>query len=137
MRAIVPMLLRVTLAGLLAASVSFADEPWVAPRETQSRRNPLPAQAAAAGVQLYANYCAACHGPSGRGDGLAAAALNPRPRDLTSRPIQQESDGALFWKITTGRGAMPGWPSLPERERWSLVWAIREMGRTAAPARQK
>jgi len=27
---------------------------------------------------------------------------------------------------------MPAWPWLPERERWALVWMIRELGRAAA-----
>lgn len=38
---------------------------------------------AAAGQALYQDYCAVCHGPSGRGDGPAAAGLSPRPDDLT------------------------------------------------------
>ena len=31
----------------------------------------------------YASFCAACHGPSGRGDGPAGAELSPKPADLT------------------------------------------------------
>lgn len=31
----------------------------------------------------FAQYCAACHGPSGRGDGAAGADLTPLPADLT------------------------------------------------------
>lgn len=121
------------ISGALGATPSVAAEvPWVAPKPAQSRKNPLPPSSAAAGAQAYATFCASCHGPTGRGDGWAAAALQPRPRDLTSRLVQQQIDGALFWKISTGRGAMPAWPWLTERERWSLVWAIREMGRAAA-----
>lgn len=116
----------------VAVSSAWGDEQWLAPPQARSRRNPLPASAAGAGTSLFATYCASCHGAAGRGDGLAAAALNPLPRDLTSRAIQREPDGALFWKITKGRGAMPAWPWLAERERWALVWAIRELGRTAS-----
>src|SRR5690242_3041992 len=32
---------------------------------------------------VYRRYCASCHGVDGRGDGPAAAALDPRPTDLT------------------------------------------------------
>jgi len=35
------------------------------------------------GRAIYADYCAVCHGPTGRGDGPAAAGLTPPPVDLT------------------------------------------------------
>ncbi|MES2434194.1 MAG: c-type cytochrome [Pseudomonadota bacterium] len=35
------------------------------------------------GAQDYADYCAACHGASGKGDGEAAAGLAKKPADLT------------------------------------------------------
>jgi mono/diheme cytochrome c family protein len=38
---------------------------------------------AANGQALYGMHCAVCHGGGGTGDGLAAAALNPKPRDFT------------------------------------------------------
>ena len=41
--------------------------------------------AAAEGAAIFATHCATCHGPEGRGDGPAAAALRPPPADL-SRP---------------------------------------------------
>jgi mono/diheme cytochrome c family protein len=35
------------------------------------------------GAEDFATFCAACHGASGRGDGVAAAALERKPADLT------------------------------------------------------
>ena len=35
------------------------------------------------GAEDYANYCAACHGPGGTGNGPAAAGLARQPADLT------------------------------------------------------
>ncbi|MDJ0852741.1 MAG: c-type cytochrome [Myxococcota bacterium] len=35
------------------------------------------------GSELYAQYCASCHGSAGAGDGPAAGALKNRPADLT------------------------------------------------------
>lgn len=35
------------------------------------------------GAELYATYCAACHGTEARGDGRMAAILNVLPADLT------------------------------------------------------
>lgn len=39
--------------------------------------------APADGRALYGQYCAACHGPTGRGDGPGAEGMRPRPTDLT------------------------------------------------------
>ena len=36
------------------------------------------------GAATYAEYCAGCHGPRGRGDGLVAARLPQAPPDLTT-----------------------------------------------------
>jgi mono/diheme cytochrome c family protein len=38
--------------------------------------------AAADGARVYADRCSGCHGDDGRGDGPAAAAVIPKPRDL-------------------------------------------------------
>jgi mono/diheme cytochrome c family protein len=54
-------------------------------------------------------------------------ALNPKPADWTSNRVQDESDGEIFWKITTGRGPMPPWRHLPENDRWALVRYIRTL----------
>src|SRR3990172_5950839 len=40
---------------------------------------------AAKAKDLFAQQCAACHGPTGKGDSPAAAALNPKPADLTNK----------------------------------------------------
>lgn len=48
---------------------------------------PLAAQQATladAGSEYFAQYCASCHGASGKGDGPAAKALLVRPPDLTT-----------------------------------------------------
>jgi mono/diheme cytochrome c family protein len=38
----------------------------------------------ATGEGLYRRHCAACHGPTGRGDGPVAASLRRAPSDLTA-----------------------------------------------------
>ena len=35
------------------------------------------------GKKLYARYCAACHGPDGKGDGVVSQFMRPKPADLT------------------------------------------------------
>lgn len=37
----------------------------------------------ASGEAMYRRYCSACHGPSGRGDGVASSTLRPPPTNLT------------------------------------------------------
>ena len=46
---------------------------------------------ASVGEQIYARHCAVCHGPDGRGNGPAAPALHPRPRDFTSGAFKLSS----------------------------------------------
>ena len=43
------------------------------------------------GQRVYAQHCAVCHGPDGRGNGPAAPSLIPRPRDFTQRLFKYKS----------------------------------------------
>lgn len=42
-----------------------------------------PTEPADTGAADYAQFCAACHGASGKGDGPAASGMTPAPPDLT------------------------------------------------------
>jgi mono/diheme cytochrome c family protein len=103
--------------------------PWVAPASEKAKKNPLPADKKTIdqGDKVAKINCVSCHGPLGKGNGPAAVALNPKPADWTSKKVQDEADGELFWKITNGRGAMPSWRHLPENDRWALVRFIRTL----------
>ena len=123
--------LSVTLIILAISLPSVAQQaPWTAPPAEKDKKNPLPADAktVAQGQKVAQTNCVSCHGVRGKGDGAAAAALNPKPADWTSKKVQSESDGEIFWKINTGRGAMPSWRHLPENDRWALVRYIRSLG---------
>ena len=103
--------------------------PWVAPASEKAKKNPLPAdkKAIEQGEKVAKVNCVSCHGPLGKGNGPAAVALNPKPADWTSKRVQDEPDGEIFWKVTTGRGAMPSWRHLPENDRWAVVRFIRTL----------
>ena len=122
-----------TVIAVIAAiaAPAFADNaPWVAPGSAAAKKNPFAgnAQAAASGKQNYMTTCAPCHGATGRGDGPAAAALNPRPANYTTKVIAGESDGSLFWKLSEGRGAMvPFKSAYSEKQRWELITYIRTL----------
>lgn len=51
--------------------------------ETSPEARPGSAGQGGPGRILYLTYCEGCHGPGGRGDGRAAAALRTPPPDLT------------------------------------------------------
>jgi mono/diheme cytochrome c family protein len=101
---------------------------WKAPASAKALKNPVERAAGLkAGKSLFDTDCAMCHGKTGKGDGPAGAALNPKPENLAGKEVQRQTDGELFWKISEGRGAMPAWKSLAEKDRWSLVRYIRSL----------
>jgi mono/diheme cytochrome c family protein len=79
------------------------------------------------GRQLYTESCAGCHGPSGKGDGPLARALNPKPADL-SQHVDFHPEGQLYLWINKGvpGTAMPAWESqFSSDEVWDLVNYLR------------
>ncbi len=117
--------------GLLGTvNLVQAQSDWVAPSDADQLKNPF-AQSEDAikkGKKLYAQNCAICHGDKGKGDGMAGAALKPKPANFTDEKIQAQSDGAIFWKMSEGRSPMAAYKDmLSEEERWQLVTYIRTL----------
>ena len=80
------------------------------------------------GKALFLKTCVPCHGNEGKGDGVAGVCLNPRPQDLTSAAVQKQTNGAIFWKITTGKSPMASYKTtLTDEQRWQLVSYIRKL----------
>jgi mono/diheme cytochrome c family protein len=105
---------------------------WVAPERRARRPNPVPqsAEVVAQGRESYRKECQSCHGTSGRGDGPKAGELEKKPGDLTSARVQGQSDGALFWKITEGRGDMPNTrTTLTDEQRWMVIHYVRTLAK--------
>ena len=68
----------------------------------------------AKGKEFYAKHCAGCHGPTGKGDGPAAAALNPKPNDFTNKAYMAGlKDQYLFDLIQKGGAAVGKSPLIP------------------------
>ena len=94
--------------------------------------NPLPPGPATVerGTALFNTHCTPCHGPAGRGDGPAAAALAAPPADLTAEHVDDHTDGDIFWWLTYGMAgtAMPGFEhTLSDTERWQLIRFVRSL----------
>jgi mono/diheme cytochrome c family protein len=97
---------------------------WTAPRSTATRVNPLAGSpdVEAGGAKLFKQRCVQCHREDGTGTSFGPG--------LRGHRVQSQSDGALFWKITSGntRTGMPGFSGLPELQRWQLVLHLRALG---------
>lgn len=100
----------------------------------------------AEGRRLYVAHCAACHGPTGEGDGPAASALRIRPRAFPLEPFRYVStlDATpttedLVQTIRSGRrfGDMPAFPQLTDRQIQVLVNYVRDFSRRGWSARIK
>jgi cytochrome c oxidase cbb3-type subunit 2 len=99
----------------------------------------------AAGRQAYGQLgCAQCHGPDGRGDGMAAATLRDvkgrrlPPPDFATRPAKWSNHaGGLYRTLATGLDgtAMPAYATSAEPEAlWNVVAFVQHLSREL-PAR--
>jgi mono/diheme cytochrome c family protein len=116
-------------AGNAAAADSVAGK-WLSPAATAAKKNPIAStqESIAAGQKIYSKTCTMCHGRSGDADGPAVIELNIHPAKLSDPKLATESDGALFWKITTGKKPMPAYGKrLSETDRWNLVNYVRTL----------
>ncbi len=82
----------------------------LAPASTAvAQQSPLQEKVVAEAADDYAQYCAACHGAAGKGDGELASKLVKPPSDLTA--IAARDDGFPFWRvyeIIAGEVSVPG-----------------------------
>ncbi len=99
------------------------------PAEYAGRTNPFGAEAAPAGAKIFKDYCSACHGDTGHGDGSAGASLEPRPKNLAAFQ-SQVGDDYLFWRINTGKQgtAMVAWKGvLTDEQIWQVIAFLRTL----------
>lgn len=115
------------VAVLALGTGAWAQGKWAAPPDAKNVKNAVAKsdKVIADAKKIAEANCVACHGAKGVGDGAAAAALPVKPANWTTPAVQGETDGEIFWKITNGRGPMPPWKHLAEKDRWALVHYIR------------
>jgi len=73
------------LGSLLVASVllTAGSANLTIAQDKVIKKAPVQQSDPSSGKAMYASYCAACHGPVGKGDGPAASELKMPPADLT------------------------------------------------------
>ena len=116
----------IVIGTAFAQNTNYQQDPkWQVPTDAINRPNPLAQKpdAAAGGKKLFHRNCVECHGAAGTGIEKKHAA------DLQLAAVQQQTDGALFWKITNGNTdhGMPSFSRLPELQRWQLVLYLRTL----------
>jgi caa(3)-type oxidase subunit IV len=85
------------------------------------------------GKTSYQTNCVSCHGPNGKGDGIAAASMKPPPRNFTSSEWKYgRSPTRVFATITNGvKGtSMAAWGHLTVEERYALAHYVRSLSPT-------
>lgn len=113
-----------------SSQIMAQDSAWKAPEGADQLVNPLAndAKAAEKGKRIYWQVCALCHGRTGVGNGPDGKNLKVKPADHTSKAVQSQSDGAIFWKISKGRDEMPSYNEVfSKTQRWQLVAYIRTL----------
>lgn len=85
-------------------------------------------------AEVYQSTCALCHGPDGRGDGPAGAALEPAPTDF--HELARYEGRSLLGLYTTITGGVEGTgmaayeETLSEADRWALAFYVGSMAVT-------
>jgi mono/diheme cytochrome c family protein len=94
-----------------------------------------------AGIKLYEQHCAICHGTA-KGDSSAspvAKGLYPRPPQLATNGVEDDPQGFSFWKIKHGIRwtGMPSWKSaLTDEQIWTLALFLNQMDKLPPVAEQ-
>lgn len=87
------------------------------------------------GRELYAIYCAICHGDSGNGKGVIAQERYGYPTiaSLLQTRIMDQPDGEIFNTITHGKNTMgPYGAKIRVEDRWKVVLYVRALQRAAS-----
>lgn len=94
--------------------------------------NPLAAtdENLTAGIKLYAQDCAVCHGDASGNATNVAKGLYQRPPQLAKDGVEDDPDGVTFWKLSHGIRwtGMPAFgKTLSEKQLWQLSLFLKAM----------
>lgn len=113
------------LIFFLSAFYQLSAQEWVVPAESSSKLSSFAFSDSTrkAGGELYNLNCKSCHGDPGKNN---AVKLVPVPPDAASEQMQKNADGALFFKVSEGRGLMPSFKNtLSATDLWKIISYLR------------
>jgi thiosulfate dehydrogenase len=101
-------------------------------REMPTESNPVAATDVnyTAGIKLYAQNCAACHGVPGERPSTIAIGLYQHAPQLARHGVEDDPEGETFWKIKHGirLTGMPSFTrSLSDEQIWTLALFLKHM----------
>jgi mono/diheme cytochrome c family protein len=94
-----------------------------------------------AGINLYGQHCAICHGTA-KGDASASPVAKgeyPPPPQLATDGVEDDPEGYSFWKIAHGirRTGMPAWRgTLTDEQIWTIALFLKHMDKLPPAAEQ-
>jgi len=116
----------IVIASLLLSLASYAQE-WEVPADRNKRLSGFEFTDASveSGLSIYNLNCKLCHGDPGKAN---FQKLSPLPGDPATEKVQHNSDGALQFKISEGRGLMPSFKKvLSSDDIWNTISYIRSL----------
>jgi mono/diheme cytochrome c family protein len=80
------------------------------------------------GKERYEIFCSACHGFTGKGDGMIVRRGFRRAASFHDERLRAAPVGHFFDAITNGWGAMPSYaPQIPVKDRWAIIAYVRAL----------
>ncbi len=105
--------------------------------------NPVPLNDAnlIAGIQLYGQHCVVCHGTAAGDASTSGVAKGeyPKPPQLASDGVEDDSEGVTYWKIAHGIRwtGMPSWKAtLSDQQMWTVALFLKHMDKLSPAAQQ-
>ena len=117
--------LYILLFLLIDFSTGFGQTNWDVPADKKKKLSPYEFNDSIRrhGKEIYENNCKSCHGNPGKSD---YQKLTPHPPDPAGSTMQDNTDGEMFYKITTGKMLMPSFKEiLTPKDIWSVIAYIR------------
>ena len=94
-----------------------------------------------AGIELYRDHCAICHGTA-TGEASASPVAQgeyPRPPQLATDGVEDDPEGFSYWKVKHGIRwtGMPSWEgALTDQQIWTLALFLKHMDKLPPAAEQ-
>lgn len=98
--------------GLVTAMAEGTKKPVAKTSAAKAGKSKKKGSDLAEGKKVFEANCVACHGAKGEGDGVAAQALNPKPRNFTDTAYMRTRTREQLRKVISDGGAASGFSPL-------------------------